>query len=161
MKKYGVNHPMKSEHIKTLLQKSIFDTYGVKNPMYIDSIKDKVKKTKISNGIISPDRLVTELSLYKRKVRNITYKFKKKLFNNWNGYDYYDSQYIKDNSSLVPTDRLYPTIDHKISILYGFLNKVSPEEIGDITNLCITKKCINSMKKEKIEEKFNIHKHKY
>jgi len=161
MKKYGVEHPMKSKYIRNTLQESLFKIYGVKNPMFLDSIKDKVKNTKISNGVITPNELVTELLLYKRKVKNITYKFKNLLFDNWNGYDYYDKKYIKDNFKFNPTNRLYPTIDHKISILYGFLNEISPEEIGSINNLCVTKKCINSIKKEKIESKFNIDDYKY
>jgi len=31
----------------------------------------------------------------------------------------------------------YPTIDHKLSIFYGFINKIDPYIIADINNLCI------------------------
>jgi len=82
-------------------------------------------------------------------VKNITLKYKRELFNNWNGIDYYDNECIKENLILNPLDRSYPTIDHKTSVLYGFLNDIPPEVIGDISNLCITKKHINSSKKEK------------
>lgn len=50
----------------------------------------------------------------------------------------------------------YPTIDHKISVYYGFINNISPEEIGDISNLCITKRWINSTKRDSIESEFNL-----
>ena len=39
-----------------------------------------------------------------------------------------------------------PSIDHKISIYYGFVNKIDPSIIGDIKNLCITKRSINKKK---------------
>ncbi len=41
---------------------------------------------------------------------------------------------------------MYPSIDHKISLFYGFENNMNPEEIGSIDNLCITKRYINSIK---------------
>ncbi|NPV13200.1 MAG: hypothetical protein HPY57_15645 [Ignavibacteria bacterium] len=37
-------------------------------------------------------------------------------------------------------------VEYASSIIYGFNNKISPEIIGDINNLCITKKYINSGK---------------
>ena len=51
-------------------------------------------------------------------------------------------------------DKQYPTIDHKTSILYGFLNKILPSEIGNIDNLCITKRSINSSKYGKTLDEF-------
>jgi hypothetical protein len=46
---------------------------------------------------------------------------KKDLLENWDGYDYYDGEYIKDNFCLYSNDKNYPTMDHKISCYYGFL----------------------------------------
>lgn len=60
--------------------------------------------------------------------------------------DFYDGGYIKENLNLDATDRLYPTIDHKISVYHGFMNNIPPEEICDINNLCITKRSINCSK---------------
>lgn len=48
----------------------------------------------------------------------------------------------------------YPTIDHKKSVHYGFINNISPEEISNISNLCITKRSINSTKRDMIESEF-------
>jgi len=86
---------------------------------------------------------------YRKKVRNETYKYKKELYNNWNGYDYYDNEYIKDNFNLKSFDDNYPSLDHKISIKYGFDNNISIEKIGNINNLCITKRLINIKKGKK------------
>ena len=119
-------------------------------------IYKKIYQSKIDKGIIIPDEDLTDWQLYKRKVNRVTNKFKKELYENWNGYDYYDSELIRGNLSHSHTHRFYPTIDHKISLLYGFINNVSPEEIGDISNLCITKRYINSMKNSLIEEKFTM-----
>ncbi len=45
----------------------------------------------------------------------------------------------------------YPTIDHKISVHYGFINNINPEEISSLENLCLTKRRINSKKNSKID----------
>lgn len=84
--------------------------------------------------------------IYRRRVKLLTNKVKMELLEEWNGYDYYDNEYIKENLNLHYNDRLYTTIDHKISVLNGFNNGLSPEFISNINNLCITKKYINSKK---------------
>ena len=63
---------------------------------------------------------------------------------------------LQSNSSSVLTyalteeftkyDKSYPTIDHKISVFNGFINNISPEEISQLENLCITKRTNNSKK---------------
>ena len=60
--------------------------------------------------------------------------------------DHYDNEYIKGNLSLSPISRAYPTIDHKMSTFNGFINKIDYNIIGSLDNLCITKKCLNSIK---------------
>ena len=116
--------------------------------------KEKVKITRIKNGKQTPDDLLTEFKLYTKLVVNKTHSFEKQLFQNWNGYDYYDGGYIKDNLSLNSNDKLYPTIDHKISIFYGFNNNIPADDIANINNLCITKRSINSSKNKLTEEEF-------
>jgi hypothetical protein len=49
---------------------------------------------------------------------------------------------------------LYPTIDHKTSIYFGFINKIDPILIGSIDNLCITKRSFNSKKRDLCENEF-------
>ena len=91
---------------------------------------------------------------YRKEVRRITRKSEKKLLESWNGIDYYDGEYIRENLNLSPYDKDYPSIDHKISILYGFKNNINPEELANINNLCVTKIKINSAKRDLIEEEF-------
>jgi hypothetical protein len=68
--------------------------------------------------------------------------------------NYYDGEYIKDNIKLKSGNRLYPTIDHKISVYYGFLNNISVDDISDIKNLCVTKSHLNSKKRDLNEDEF-------
>lgn len=167
IEKYGVEWYSKTEESKIKHRESkeiseekrkntCLEKYGVTNVALNKDIYKKIYQSKIDKGIIIPDEDLTDWQLYKRKVNRVTNKFKKELYENWNGYDYYDSELIRGYLSHSHTHRFYPTIDHKISLLYGFINNVSPEEIGDISNLCITKRYINSMKNSLIEEKFTM-----
>jgi hypothetical protein len=92
------------------------------------------------------DEQRTNYKNYWLKVKVITNKYKKELFENWDGLDFYDGEYIKDNFILPSGNKEYPTIDHKISVNYGYINNISPEDIGKLENLCITKRTINSRK---------------
>jgi len=124
--------------------------------MYLNSTKEKVKISKIKNGIMAPDELTSDLCLYKRRVKNETYKWKKIIFEKWNGYDYYDNEYIKNNLSLKSTDRLYPTIDHKDSILYGFLNNIFTGKNWTYFKFVYNKKTHKFIKKGKIDAIFKL-----
>jgi hypothetical protein len=68
------------------------------------------------------------------------------LLESWDGYDFYDGEYIKNNFQLHYFDNKYPTIDHKISIYDGFISGISPVEISNIKNLCFTKRITNIIK---------------
>lgn len=156
---------LESTKLKKLLRKSEIDEikkqtclekYGVDNVSKVDYIKKKRKDTMIDNGSIIADYLLSDFEVYKRKVKSITRKNKKNLYENWDGNDYYDNELIKGYLSHTHTHRFYPTIDHKISVYFGFMNNISPEEIGSLENLCITKRFINSMKGKLVEENFNL-----
>jgi hypothetical protein len=93
---------------------------------------------------------------YSQMVNNITYKYKEELYCNWDGYDFYDNELIKENFNLNYNDKRYPTIDHKISKYNGFINGIEPNIIGEINNLCITKRTINSIKNRTNYDDFQI-----
>jgi predicted MPP superfamily phosphohydrolase len=117
---------------------------------------NKAYDTKVKNGIIKTGDILSDWQFYRREVARFTRKNKKNLYENWDGNDYYDNELIKGYLSHTHTHRFYPTIDHKISVYFGFINNISPEEIGALDNLCITKRFINSMKGKLIENNFNI-----
>jgi len=143
--KYGdMNYNNREKNKTTCLEK-----YGVENPMLNDEIKNKAKEKRIKNGSYHTNESRSNYKNYWLEVKKTTNKYKKELFNKWSGFDYYDNEYIKDNFNLNSGNKNYPTIDHKISVKYGYDNNILPSEIGFINNLCITKRTINSRKNQK------------
>ena len=155
LKNLGVEHPSRLEETIEKTKKTNISKYGVCHPMQLQSLKNKIRETNISIGRWYTHDVNLYLG-YRKIVDKITKLNKKILMEKWDGFDYYDGDYIKNNFELPPRDRNYPTIDHKKSILYGFLNNLSPEEISSLDNLCITKLWINSTKNSKNEFDFKI-----
>ncbi len=172
--KYGVSYPSQSSHIRSKIINTLRSNYGVSNLMdseiiisrihntnllkygnIIYNCSDIAKDLRIKNNRQIPDCDRSEFEKYQIKVRYLTNKVKSILYENWNGFDYYDNEFIKDNSiNYKFYNRNYPTIDHKISIYYGFMNNINPEIIGNLENLCVTKRGINSKKNNKNEDFF-------
>lgn len=150
LEKYGVENVMLVDEIKKKGQSTCFDRYGEINPMFVNEFIEKSTKksvkTKIKKNLIIPEDKLTEFEKYRRITRRLIYKYKKELFSNWDGYDYYDGEYIKENLNLHYLDKKYPSIDHIIPIFQGFTENIDPYIIGDIKNMCITKREINSSK---------------
>jgi len=153
---YKINYKNNLDKIREKIKNTCMEKYGVENVSQVKEIYEKILSTKKSNGIIPMDDLLSDWEIYKKKSRTLTNKIKKKLYERWDGFDYYDSEFIKGNFSYIHTHRFYPTIDHKISVFYGFSNNIPVEEICDISNLCVTKRWINSSKNSLIEENFSL-----
>lgn len=173
LKKYGVDNVSHIEEVKDKIRikntinskdrtikrkKTCLIKYGVENTYQsvklMEGVSDRVRNKFIKSGRwISDDDLGEWLS-YKRLVYKLTRRNKKKLFLEWDGFDYYDNEYIKENFTFHHLNPNYPTIDHRISIRYGFDNNISPEEVSSMKNLCITKKSINTSKYIKTEQEF-------
>ena len=83
-----------------------------------------------------------EFSIYRQKVLYYTKIFKKKL--EYTGFCYYTKVPLIKKGN--PNDQLKASIDHKISIVSGFLQQINPEVIGGLENLCWTSKQFNSFK---------------
>jgi len=124
--------------------------YALQNDDVIRKRIDTINKNRIYD--------LTDMLIYRTLVQKLTKLYKKILFDSWNGYDYYDNEYIRDNFELNSNNILYPTIDHKISIFYGFMNDISIDDIAHIDNLCITKRTINSSKNRMCENEYIINK---
>jgi len=90
----------------------------------------------------------TDYKVYRNEVRRLTKKSIKIFMNSWDGRDFYDNEMIIDNFKLSHVDNRYPSIDHKISIYHGYKNNIHPSKISDVSNLCITKRIINSTKRD-------------
>jgi len=154
LKRYGSENPIQVVEFFEKMKATTLKNHGVEYIAQNPNFVKKAKQTKIKNGNQMPDELKTPFELYRAKVDNLTHNLKNILYENWDGYDYYDNEYIKNNLQLKYTNKLYPTIDHKISVYYGFNNNISIEEIGSLSNLCITKRSINCIKHSKTEKEF-------
>jgi len=135
--KYGNEYLSKTDYWKSIFnnkksemvdktKNTCLEKYGVDNVSKVESIKSKVKLTKELNGLIIPESELSDWVTYKKVVRNTTKLNKKFLYENWDGFDYYDNEFIKGYASTI----------------------------GSIDNLCITKRFINSIKNSLIEEEF-------
>ena len=143
LKKYNVElYVLSKDFINKYIQTSMIN-YGTNHPMSSDKMKQIKNEYFIKKGF---NVLSKEYEIYKRKVYRLTGKVKYNLIDSWDGNDYYDNEYIKSNFNLPYYDKNYPTIDHKISIFEGYKNNISAEIISDLTNLCFTKRYINSKK---------------
>lgn len=173
IEKYGVEYPSQSKDIRLKIVESLIKSYGVDSPLKSKEIFDNMKSNnfeKYGYEYVSQVKVFIEKMLETRKdkrtynidefieyrelVNKLTTKNKKYIIENWDGFDFYDGEYIKDNFNINSNNKLYPTIDHKMSILYCFKNKLSAEQSSSIDNLCITKRGLNSMKNVKTEEEF-------
>jgi hypothetical protein len=150
LKKRGYKSPAECKDVRNKMEETCLKNNGVRIATQSKDIYNKIRETKIKKKQWTSNIDTSEFHQYRLKVVNITNSFKKQLFENWDGYDYYSKEYIKDNLKLHPNSKDYPTIDHKISRLYGFQNNIPVEIIGHIDNLCITTRSNNSSKSSKI-----------
>jgi len=149
LKNYGVEHPLQSKIVMDKVKKTNMEKYGAPHPMMNDEVKEKSYLTFTENKKWTPRELQSDFYKYSYQVYKQTLLNKKKLFENWNGKDYYTDIYIKENLNLNSNDKEYPTIDHKMSMKYGFDNQIEAKIIGSIDNLCITTRSNNSFKNSK------------
>ena len=128
-----------------------------KNPELTDYIIKYCldRKYNEDKGIWIKTSDVKDFILYYRKVWSETRKFKKELFDKWNGKCYYTDQILLTDKKLY-NDPLYRTIDHKISIYNGYKNKIDFREIGNISNLCICSRKSNIHKNINNEVDYKI-----
>ncbi|MCK9154798.1 MAG: hypothetical protein M0P12_01650 [Paludibacteraceae bacterium] len=160
---------------KEKIENGVFSKYGYKNPFQIPEviskiqnkrntkeIIDDIRRKNENNGIWVPVDLLSEWEKYHRKVMSITRQKRKVLFSEWDGLCYYtrkklitNEEFRKENPSLPLTkNKLQPTVDHKISIFYGFMNNIPPEEIAELENLCICSRVQNCIKNNKTEDSY-------
>jgi hypothetical protein len=170
LEKYGYKTNLISPDYKDKIKDILKDKYGTdkfyninrnsknskKRFKLIDNIEDLMISFENSELFYKDIDSSNGYLLYRNEVRRITRSNIKIFLEDWNGEDYYDGENIMHNYKLDKNDPNYPTIDHKISVYYGFINNIPPEEISDINNLCITKRSINSKKRDLISSEFSI-----
>jgi hypothetical protein len=161
MEKIGYKTNLLDPICKEKIKKSLLDKYGTENhweirkPRKKFKLDQRVKEMGGESDIIPSEDLYMDHSMedylsYRRECRRLTKKNSKVLYGLWDGSDYYDGELIRNNLYLDHNSPNYPTVDHKKSIYWGFINNVSPLLISEISNLCITKRSINSRKRDLI-----------
>jgi len=124
----------KEKQVKLILEKSLIKFYREANPVEIQKVLEKRIETRIKNGTMSDPIVGKEFINYQRRVRSKS-----------------DMNYRKYKESLDPNNlrgREFH-LDHKISILYGFINNIPEEFISHINNLEIIPSKINLQKNTK------------
>ena len=153
---YGVDNISKLDKIKEIKRLNSQNKYNTNTPLQDKNIIKIIRDKHLKSGLWKEyDK--NDYKKYRYRVNYLTKKNKKQLFENWDGYDFYDKEYIKDYLSLNHIDKRYPTIDHKKSVYDGFKEKISVEEISSKNNLCITKRSLNSSKSNSNFEEFKEH----
>lgn len=105
----------------------------------------KMLDTKLEKGLIVDWNNATWKQWY-RRCNSILQKRRKEMVGEWDGYDYIDNKYIKDNLKLPYYHRDYPTLDHLIPKQTLFIEGYTPEEACKKENLRWTTRSNNSKK---------------
>lgn len=112
-----------------------------------ESIK-KMKQTKLTNGDMV-DWKDASWKQYWRKCNELTRKVRDVLLEDWDGTDYIDGKYIKDNLTLPHSHGDYPTLDHVVSKTKCYKQGLTPEQACSVENLKWTTRRNNSTKYNK------------
>lgn len=145
------------KRIKTCLER-----YGVENVFELEATWDTVRKTRELAGEWLAKADQDPYERYRLDVQIETRKWVDELFSKWDGICYYtkkpimtSEQFLLENKDKTYKD--YPdraSIDHKVSVYYGFVNNIPVDVIGNINNLCVCSLKINCMKNYKCEDVF-------
>jgi hypothetical protein len=103
-------------------------------------------ETRTKNGNIIDDPTWKQ---YWKRCDWLTSRARKEMINDWDGYDYIDGEYIKENLNLHFTHGNYPTLDHIKPRSQCFIEGLTPREATDQLNLKWTKRSNNSAKNNK------------
>jgi hypothetical protein len=149
IKKYGVDHNMKTKESLTKRQQTYTNNYGVNHPLKSKEIVDSVRKKNEDAGRWTPEEQMEEFYLYRRKVWHYTNQQPIETLPNYN---------LRGHSR----NKTSYSLDHKFSCHEGFKNKIPAEVIGNIVNLEYipniqnsSKKTACSLTKEELYERFN------
>jgi hypothetical protein len=146
--KYNVSNTFQIQGIKENIILHNIEKYGV--PHYCSSIQHRKHMEEKHNWVPIEDK--TEFDLYYREVYQITNRFRKQVYEKWNGMCYYFGIELKTKGKKY--DWNHVSVDHKISINHGFINRIDPKIIGDISNLCVCSRLINIVKSSLTETEF-------
>ena len=132
---------LRSEKVKSTLNEKYGEDVNNVSKLHIDKLK---RRNALPKNEIP---FIEEFKTYSWYVNHYTNKSVKKLIDS--EYCYYTGVRFADYfmiEGVNPNDYLKKTIDHKISLLYGFLTGIDPKIIGDVTNLVYCIRYCNTIK---------------
>jgi len=147
--RYGYRNPGQSPEHRELMKKGS----NCKNPFSSDSFK---YNSYIRGKTVLPEDKIA-YDEYRKKVDKLTDINKQNL--PFTGICYYTELPIfkyDGNKTINRNDWNMATIDHKISVIAGFLRGISPEIISSVDNLCWCSKYFNSFKGSKCEDEIRL-----
>jgi len=150
LERYGCEHPTQSKNVIKKRDENNFRKYGKNSFVQTDLHRKYMEE----NYEWTPIECLNEKEIYYKKVNIETKKWKKQIFEQWDGKDFYTGEKLLVNEDFkksfpnkdIRTNKLQPTIDHKISVIFGFQNKIDLLIIGNIKNLCICSRFENGKK---------------
>jgi len=152
--RYGVDNVFKLPAIKDKAKETIYKKYGVYNIAY----SNYKRVVMVAQGHWLPKEARSDFANYKLAVQQETRRWARVLVEDWMlfmGVCYY----TREKLHLDQGRGKQPSIDHKISVLYGYQNNIPPENIGHVDNLCVCSVSINAIKNYRTEEEFYKSKH--
>lgn len=144
--KYGVTHIAKLNFVKEKVKNTMNEKIGHPHMFGSNYLRIKMEKAKRW----TPYENLSGFRGYREKVSRFTRPHISKVYENWDGKCYYSGIELND----IAHDRFQRSIDHKISVYYGYDNNIPPEEIGKFENLCVCAFGLNSIKSFRTEEQF-------
>ena len=111
---------------------------------------EKRKKTWEVTGRLFNFKENKDWKRFYKKCDALTRAIKVEMLKEWDGYDYYDGEYIKPYLELSVHHKNYPTLDHKYPRSKAFQDGLTPYEITVKENLVWTKRTNNSKKGNRV-----------
>lgn len=146
MERYGVDNTSKLLETRERVKQTCLEKYGVANVS--NSIPSQIKHY-ILGLDVDPSQKV-DFAEYRRKVDSITNKNRK--FLPFDGVCYYSGCGISREAHY--NSNFKASIDHKIPVIVGYEQQLSPEEVGSLNNLVWCAKLLNTYKRSMTEEQF-------
>lgn len=133
---------------------NIFQLPSLQAITHAPEVKRKRRKTHEESGNWIPVEAQARFLQYRKSVMRLARKMRNTLIAACNGRCFYTDVRLvpaAEFQSLNPTsrpsaNRLLPVVDHKMSIVYGFMNGISVRDISRLDNLCICSQEANLIK---------------
>lgn len=132
--------PSRVAKVKSSIQAKFGD--DIINYGQTKGMRDKLKERNNRPFNVVPWK--EDLSLYKRKCDKLTIKNKKFVYKA--DYCFYTGIKMLESNLHNPNNPLLRTLDHKISVVEGFMLGIDPEVISSPTNLVYCIRYINTLK---------------